>query len=69
MNDRTETQLRAKLQWEAASEKLGNLLVPPLDGLPEATPEGLLESFDRLHAKLDALRAAYDVPAQDASAN
>jgi hypothetical protein len=62
MADRTELQIRTKMEWEAASEKLGNLLVPPLPGLPEATPENLWTCFERMQESLDALRAAYGVP-------
>jgi hypothetical protein len=62
MDDRSAEQMRAKMEWEAASEKLGNLLVPPLSGLPRATPENLRACFDQLQANLDALRETYGVP-------
>jgi hypothetical protein len=58
----TVPQIRTKLEWEAASEKLGNLLAPPLPRLPDATPENLWTCFERMQESLDALRAAYDVP-------
>jgi hypothetical protein len=62
MTAESELKARAKLEWEAASERLGNLLVPPISGMPEATPKALQECFDLLQSRLDTLRAAYRVP-------
>lgn len=62
MTAESERQARAKLEWEVASERLGNLLVPPLPGLPQSTPKALQECFDLVQSRLDTLRAACRVP-------
>ena len=61
-----EQQALAKLEWEAASEKLGNALVPPNPGLPIASRDDIRECFELLQTRLDALRALYDAAADGA---
>jgi len=48
------------MEWEAASEKLGNALGARQPGLPTATPEEIRACFDLLQKRLDALRAAWE---------
>lgn len=62
MNRADETRIVAKLEWEAANEKLGNFLQPLLPGLPVAEPAQLKDCFDYLQSRLDAMRAAFGVP-------
>ena len=64
MTPEAELQMRAKMEWEAATERLGNLLAPPLPDLPARTPDSLQECFDLLQSRLDALKAAYGVPSR-----
>jgi hypothetical protein len=56
--DRSAERLRAKLQWEAACERLAFALSPPPAAAGQAPPD-LGFALKLVQEALDALRAAY----------
>lgn len=60
-----QAQLRAKLAWEAAYERLRNAIQPPR-GAPFGTREERLKAFELAQESLDALRAAFEVEPREA---
>jgi len=53
-------QLRARLLWEAACERLRNSLQPP-KGAPESTSDEQLEAYRLAQEALEAIRQAFDI--------
>jgi hypothetical protein len=57
-------QLRAKLMWEAACERLRNTIEPP-KGAPESTAAQRAHAHRLAQEALEAVRQAFEIEATD----